>query len=326
MTLRPVIATRLTPASEAAIAAAGAALRQGKLVAFPTETVYGLGANALDDLAIAAIFAAKERPRFNPLIVHVHNQEEAEDIVRFTPLATKLARAFWPGGLTLVLPRREPSPLALLVSAGLDTAAVRVTANPVARALVEAAGVPIAAPSANLSGRLSATTAAAVAEELEGRVEMILDGGPSPVGIESTIIGFEGTRAVLLRRGAIAREAIEEISGPLHLPRYDHIQAPGMMASHYAPRAKLRLNANDPRPGEALLAFGSDAPEAAHACNLSASGDLREAAANLFAMLRRLDKSGAASIAVMPIPDRGLGEAINDRLARAAAPREDVAP
>lgn len=322
MTVTPQTATRLTMATDKAIAEAGAALRAGKLVAFPTETVYGLGANALDDYAVSAIFAAKQRPRFNPLIVHVHNQEEAEEIVRFTPQATKLAEAFWPGGLTLVLPRRQPSPLALLVSAGLDTAAIRAPAHPIARALVEAAGVPIAAPSANLSGHLSPTTAEAVAEELDGRVEMILDGGPSLVGIESTIIGFEGTRAVLLRRGAIAREAIEEVSGPLHLPKWDHIQAPGMMASHYAPRARLRLNANEAQAGEVLLAFGPGAPPALHACNLSPGGDLREAAANLFAMLRRLDKLGPRTIAVMPIPDRGLGEAINDRLARAAAPRE----
>ena len=326
MIVTPQTATRLMPASAASIAEAGAALRRGKLVAFPTETVYGLGASALDDSAVAAIFAAKQRPRFNPLIVHVHNQEEAEEILRFTKLAKRLAEAFWPGGLTLVLPRREPSPLALLVSAGLDTAAVRAPAHPIARALVEAAGVPIAAPSANLSGRLSPTTAEAVAEELQGRVDIILDGGSTPIGIESTIVGFQGERAVLLRRGAVPRAGIEEIAGPLLLPKWDHVQAPGMMASHYAPHAKLRLNAGEARAGEALLAFGPDAPPAKIVCNLSVKGDLHEAAANLFAMLRRLDKSGLGAIAVMPIPDSGLGEAINARLARAAAPRDGSRP
>lgn len=317
------IATRLLKADAKSIAEGGKLLRNGSLVVFPTETVYGLGANALDDFAVSAIFAAKERPRFNPLIVHVHDRGEAEEIVKFNPIASKLADAFWPGGLTLVLPRREPTPLSLLVSAGLDTAAVRAPDHPITRALIEAAGVPIAAPSANRSGRLSPTTADAAAEELDGRVDLILDGGRCPLGIESTVIGFDKERPVLLRRGAIAREAIEAVCGRLQMPKGSAIEAPGMMASHYAPKARLRLNAEDIRPGEALLAFGADMPEGAKTvCNLSRDGDLREAAANLFAMLRRLDKAGAETIAVMPVPDTGLGEAINDRLARAAAPRE----
>jgi L-threonylcarbamoyladenylate synthase len=315
--------TRILPADEAAIAEGGRLLREGKLVAFPTETVYGLGANALDEMAVARIFAAKDRPRFNPLIVHVHDREEAEELVIFNPLASALADAFWPGGLTLVLPRREPSPLALLVSAGLSTAAVRAPAHPIARALVEAAGVPIAAPSANRAGRISPTRATDVADELAGRVDLILDGGPCPFGIESTIIGFDGERPILLRPGAVPREEIEKVLGPLQMQRHGLIQAPGMMASHYAPRARLRLNATSVEPNEALLAFGPDVPAHSGAmCNLSETGDLKEAAANLFAMLRRLDRSGARSIAVMPVPSHGLGEAINDRLARAASPRD----
>jgi L-threonylcarbamoyladenylate synthase len=318
----PPVATRVLPARPDTIAEAAALLREGKLVAFPTETVYGLGANALDDFAVGRIFAAKDRPRFNPLIVHVLERDEAEELVLFNPLASALADAFWPGGLTLVLPRREPSGLALLVSAGLDTAAVRSPAHPTARALLDAAGVPIAAPSANRAGSVSPTTAEAVIEELSGRIDVILDGGPCPIGLESTVIGFHGGDAVLLRTGAIPREAIERIAGPLAPPNSNRIESPGMMASHYAPRAKLRLHATDVRPGESLLAFGAAIPEGARMMrNLSKDGDLTEAAANLFAMLRALDKSGALTIAVMPVPDTGLGEAINDRLARAAAPR-----
>jgi L-threonylcarbamoyladenylate synthase len=316
--------TRILPANPRSIAEAASLMRDGKLVAFPTETVYGLGANALDGLAVAAIFATKQRPRFNPLIVHVRDREEAEELVKFNPLATALADAFWPGGLTLALPHREPSPLARLVSAGLSTAAVRWPAHPVARALVEAAGVPLAAPSANRSGRISPTSAADVAEELQGRVELILDGGPCPLGIESTVVGFDGERPLLLRPGAVARSDIEHVLGPLQEPGRGVIQAPGMMQSHYAPRAKLRLNATAVESGEALLGFGPTIPSGAGAmCNLSESGDLHEAAANLFAMLRALDRSAADRIAVMPIPAHGLGEAINDRLERAAAPRHE---
>jgi L-threonylcarbamoyladenylate synthase len=324
MNLRPPPnATRLLTADAKAIAEAAELLREGRLVAFPTETVYGLGANALDDLAVSRIFAAKERPRFNPLIVHVLEGDQAEKLVLFNPLARKLARAFWPGGLTLVLPRRDASGLALLVSAGLATAAVRAPAHQIARALLEASGIPIAAPSANRAGSVSPTTAKHVAEELTGRVDLILDGGPCPIGLESTVVGFHDDQPVLLRPGAISREAIEKIVGPLGAPSGDLIEAPGMMTSHYAPHATLRLNATGVRPGESLLAFGAHVPPGAMAtCNLSPKGDLTEAAAHLFAMLRTLDKSGSASIAVMPVPDVGLGEAINDRLARAAAPRQ----
>jgi L-threonylcarbamoyladenylate synthase len=316
--------TRILAADRHGIAEAAKLLRDGKLVAFPTETVYGLGANALDDRAVAAIFAVKERPRFNPLIVHVQSQKEAGELVSFNPQASALADAFWPGGLTLVLPRREPSPLASLVSAGLPSAAIRSPAHPIARALIEAAGVPIAAPSANRSGRISPTSAADVAEELGDRVDLILDGGPCPLGVESTVIGFNGDSPLLLRPGAVARGDIERVLGPLQKPGRGIIQAPGMMQSHYAPRAALRLNAIGVEPGEALLAFGPTvATGVAAICNLSESGDLREAAANLFAMLRRLDKSGAERIAVMTIPAHDLGEAINDRLERAAAARQE---
>jgi L-threonylcarbamoyladenylate synthase len=312
----------LHPADPAAIARAGQIIRAGGLVAFPTETVYGLGADATNDRAVAAIFAAKGRPQFNPLIVHVPDAGTAEELVTFSPLARELARAFWPGALTLVLPRRAESGLSLLVSAGLDTVAIRVPAGAVARELLAAAGKPIAAPSANASGRISATTAAHVAEELSGKVDMVLDGGPAALGIESTVIGFDADRAVLLRPGAIAREAIEKITGPLAVPG-GHISSPGQLASHYAPRASLRLNATDTHSGEALLAFGPDVPPGAHTtANLSPTGNLVEAAANLFAMLRALDASGAKRIAAMSIPEHGLGEAINDRLRRAATKPE----
>src|SRR6266700_6789619 len=234
--------TRIVAADKDSIAQAGKLLREGRLVGFPTETVYGLGANALDEDAVAAIFAAKERPRFNPLIVHVRDFQAAGELVQFNPFATALAEAFWPGGLTLVLPRREPCPLALLVSGGLSTAAIRAPAHPTARSLVEAAGVPIAAPSANRAGRISPTSAADAADELQGRVDLILDGGPCPLGIESTVIGFDQNRPILLRLGAVTREDVERILGPLREAGSGAIQAPGMMASHYAPRARLRLN------------------------------------------------------------------------------------
>ena len=318
----PQHATRIEAANEGAIAEAARLLRGGRLVAFPTETVYGLGANALDEAAVASVFAAKERPRFNPLIVHVSGRVEAERHVVFNPLPRKLADAFWPGALTLVLPRRETSPLSLLASAGLDTIAVRSPNHPVARALLAVAGVPVAAPSANRAGTVSPTLASHAASDLYGRVDLILDAGPCPIGIESSVIGFEADRPVLLRAGAIAREAIEEVAGRLADPAKGDVRAPGMLTSHYAPRARLRLDVDEVRRGEALLAFGPNAPSSANSiCNLSPRGDLSEAAANLFAMLRHLDQSGAATIAVMRVPDQGLGEAINDRLRRAAAPR-----
>ena len=322
----PQRATRIEPASEDVIAEAARLLREGRLVAFPTETVYGLGANALDETAVASVFAAKERPRFNPLIVHVSSRLEAEKHVSFNPLALELADTFWPGGLTLVLPRRDSSRVSLLASAGLDTVAIRAPNHAVARALLNAAGVPIAAPSANRAGTVSPTTAAHVLRDLHGRIELVVDAGPSPIGIESTVIGFDHGRPALLRAGAITRDAIETIAGRLAEPAKGDIRAPGMLSSHYAPRAQLRLDVHDVEPDEALLAFGPNVPSSSNpSCNLSPSADLSEAAANLFAMLRRLDQTGAATIAVMRIPNEGLGEAINDRLRRAAAPRGVIA-
>jgi len=308
---------------------AGAALREGRLVAFPTETVYGLGADATNDEAVASIFEAKGRPRFNPLIVHVSGIEEAARHCLFNPAAEKLARAFWPGGITLVLPRRAETPLSLLVSAGLDTVAIRVPHHPVAQALMAAAGRPIAAPSANPSGRVSPTTAAHVMEGLgkAAQLAFVLDGGACPLGLESSVIGFPGGVPTLLRPGAIAREEIEAVLGaPLAAADATSGEegraSPGQLASHYAPGSPLRLDAETVSGDEVLLAFGPAAPEAATIMNLSPRSDLREAAANLFAMLRALDaQAGGRRIAVMPIPHEGLGEAINDRLKRAAAPK-----
>lgn len=317
-----ILPVNIRRAGAAAIADAAAILKRGGLVAFPTETVYGLGADAENDRAVAAIFAAKGRPQFNPLIVHVPGLADAEKLATFPPLARKLAEAFWPGALTLVLPRKNESKLSLLVSAGLDTVAIRVPSNPLAQKLLHAAGVPVAAPSANRSGTISPTTAAHVADSLNSAVNLILDGGRTEFGIESTIVGFDGERPVLLRPGAVAREEIEKIAGPLSSPHEGKISSPGQLASHYAPKAALRLEAMDASGNEALLAFGPDAPQGASTVeNLSATGDLTEAAANLFAMLHALDATGVDRIAVMPIPEHGLGEAINDRLRRAAAPR-----
>jgi len=322
---RQALRSRIEPPTPATLARAAAALLNGQLVAFPTETVYGLGADATDDRAVAAVFAAKERPRFNPLIVHVPDFATAERLVLPQGAAAALAERFWPGPLTLVLPRRRQSPLSLLVSAGLDTVAVRAPDHPVAQALLRAAGLPLAAPSANSSGAVSPTTAAHVAEDLGDKVALVLDGGPCAIGIESTVVRVEPHGLVLLRPGAITRKQLEAV-----VPRVFEIapsgsgrlEAPGQMASHYAPQLPVRLNAVDVAPDEALLAFGPDPlPGAAATCNLSPRGDLVEAAAHLFAMLRTLDQPGRRAIAVMPIPDEGLGEAINDRLRRAAAPR-----
>ena len=311
------VSTVLT-ATPAALAEAASRLRAGALVAFPTETVYGLGADATNGEAVAAIFALKGRPTFNPLIVHVTDRAQAEAQVEFSAMAAALADAFWPGPLTLVLPRRAESTLSLLVSAGLDTVAVRCPAHPVAQALIAAAGVPLAAPSANPSGTVSPTTAQHVAEGFGDRV-LILDGGETAIGVESTVIGFGSEGAVMLRPGGIAREEIERFTGRLAAPApHGPVASPGMLLSHYAPRARVRLNATALEPGETLLGFGPDAP--AGVMNLSPSGNLGEAAAHLFAMLRTLD-TVAEAIAVMPIPTEGLGEAINDRLQRAAAPR-----
>lgn len=308
----------LRAADAAAIEEASGILRDGGLVAFPTETVYGLGADATNDRAVAAIFAAKERPRFNPLIVHVSDMDAAKRLVAFTPAARWLAERFWPGALTLVLPRHADAPLSLLVSAGLDTVAVRVPNEPIAQQLIAAARVPIAAPSANASGEVSPTTAEHVRQSLGNKVDLILDGGPTRHGLESTVVGFDHGKPVLLRPGSLARVTIEAVAGPLGRPADETISAPGQLASHYAPDAKIHLNAVAAGPGEVLLAFG---PATGATRNLSRSGDLEEAAANLFAMLRELDAMNPRAIAVMPIPHHGLGEAINDRLKRAAAPR-----
>jgi L-threonylcarbamoyladenylate synthase len=304
------------------IAVAGKALRDGGLIVFPTETVYGLGADATNGGAIARVFAAKDRPSFNPLIVHVRDTATARDIVAFNDLADQLTEAFWPGALTLVLPRRDDR-ISLLVSAGLETLAVRAPNHPVAQALLTEAALPIAAPSANRAGRISPTAAGHVVFSLpgpdDGGPEMVLDGGPCPVGIESTVVDLSGPTPCLLRPGGIAAEDIEAVIGALGLAAADDKgtpKSPGMMDRHYAPDLPLRLEATEARPGEALLAFGPDAPP--EDMNLSPSGDLNEAAANLFAMMRTMDGPPFNGIAVMTVPDHGLGRAINDRLRRAA--------
>ena len=312
----------IVTASEEAIEAAARDLRAGALVAFPTETVYGLGADATNGLAIAALYAAKGRPSFNPLIVHVAQIEAVAALAHVTPAAERLAAAFWPGPLTLVLEKRSNPIITELATAGLDTIAVRIPAHPVAQALLRAANLPIAAPSANRSGHVSPTTAAHVEADLGDRVAMILDGGPAPLGLESTVVDATGAEPVVLRLGAVARDDLARVLGrPIVVAGGETVRpaSPGMLARHYAPRAKLRLGARDVREGEALLAFGAAVPHhAGPMINLSTAGDLIAAAANLFAALRTLDASGAATIAVMPIPEQGLGEAINDRLRRAA--------
>jgi L-threonylcarbamoyladenylate synthase len=314
----------IVPASPEAINRAAKLLRDAQLVAFPTETVYGLGADATDEHAVARIFAAKGRPRFNPLIVHVPDLAAAEAITAFSTAARKVVQRFWPGPLTLVLQRREDSGISLLACAGLDTVAVRVPAHPVAQALLRAADRPLAAPSANRSGHVSPTTAEHVATELGRRVPLILDGGPCEVGLESTVLDLSGPHPVLLRPGGVTREELEALLGPIGAPAPDPAapRSPGQLASHYAPRLPLRTEATEARHNEALLAFGPATPPGfAEVLCLSKTGDLAEAAANLFAMLRQLDRPEFAGIAVMPIPERGLGLAINDRLRRAAAPR-----
>jgi L-threonylcarbamoyladenylate synthase len=314
----------IVPPTPETIRQAAEALARGDIVAFPTETVYGLGANALNSRAVAKVFAAKERPRFNPLIVHVPNLAAAERYAVVNDTARQLAEAFWPGPLSLVLKKYPACGIADLVSAGLDTIALRAPAHPVAQALLAAVKLPIAAPSANRSGRVSPTTAAHVEAELGDRPAMILDGGPCPLGIESTVVSVVGEVPALLRPGALPREAIELVlGGPLATAKANERGAsPGQLATHYAPSTKLRLDAVSVRPDEALLAFGRDVPSGARVTiNLSASGSLEEAAAKLFAALRELDRAGAKTIAVMPIPAHGLGEAINDRLQRAANQR-----
>jgi len=315
----------IVKATAGAIRVAAEHLREGRLVAFPTETVYGLGGDATNGKAVAAIFEAKGRPRFNPLIVHFADISGARMHAEFTPLGLRLAEAFWPGPLTLVLKRRAESDLCDLVSAGLETIAIRVPDHPIAQALLEAAVRPLAAPSANKSGRVSPTQANHVQMDLGDRVGLILDGGPTAHGLESTIIDATGEAPILLRTGAVPAETIEVVLGQTinrAVDAGDKPLSPGQLASHYAPEAKVRLGATDVQEGEALLAFGSNVPAAAGPMiNLSATGDLIEAAANLFAALRTLDQSGTKRIAVMPIPEQGLGEGINDRLRRAATPR-----
>jgi L-threonylcarbamoyladenylate synthase len=294
-------------------------IRSGNLVAFPTETVYGLGADAANDLAVAKIYAAKGRPSFNPLIAHVEDVEQAFGLAQFPAGALTLAAWFWPGPLTLVLPRKEGCKVSLLASAGLPSIALRVPRHPLALELIRAAGRPIVAPSANASGRISPTTAQHVRDGLGEKVDLILDGGPCAVGLESTIVSFLDETPRLLRAGGLSREEIERALGrKLEGAAQGPLHAPGQLESHYAPFAPLRLNASEWRVGEAQLGFGTlDAP-----LNLSRKGDVVEAAANLFAMLHQLDASVPKVIAVAAIPMQGLGEAINDRLRRAAAPRE----
>ena len=307
------------------LAEAARLIRAGELVAFPTETVYGLGGDATNERAVARIFEAKGRPQFNPLITHVPGAAEAKALVRWSNLAERLAARFWPGPLTLVLPRAADSPIALLVTAGLDSVAIRAPDHPLAQALLRAAGKPIAAPSANRSGAVSPTRADHVAESLGDRVPLILDGGPCAVGVESTVLDLTTSPPTLLRPGGVTREAIEAEIGPVALsaalPAGDAARkSPGQLESHYAPSCPVRLGATAVAADEALLAFGPQPlPGARRTLNLSAAGDLAEAAANLFAHLRALDSPDIERIAVMPIPEAGLGLAINDRLRRAAA-------
>jgi L-threonylcarbamoyladenylate synthase len=325
------LTSAIWPAGEAGIREAARTLAAGGLVAFPTETVYGLGADATDATAIARLYQAKGRPAFNPLISHVADLAAARRIGRFDATAEMLAESFWPGPLTLVLPRTQDCAVAELATAGLDTIAIRIPSHPVARAILVALGKPVVAPSANISGHVSPTTADHVKSDLDGRIDLIVDGGRVEVGVESTIVGcFE--EPMLLRPGGLPREVIERVLGrALKQAPADADSdsgqplAPGMLASHYAPRTQVRLNAERIEPGEALLAFGPEiagARDAAAVMNLSARGDLNEAAANLFGCLRTLDARQARSIAVMSIPNHGLGEAINDRLRRAAVGRE----
>lgn len=314
----------IRPITPETIQEAAAALAAGELVGMPTETVYGLAADATDPAAVARIYAAKGRPAFNPLIAHIPDIAAARREAIFDARAEKLAERFWPGPLTLVLPARADGSVCELARAGLSSIALRVPAHAAAQDLLRAFGKPLAAPSANISGRLSPTNAENVAADLGDALKLILDAGPCSVGVESTIVALAPDQpARLLRPGGVAREDIEALIGQLSAPQKVEnggaIEAPGMLSSHYAPRARLRLNADSPSEGEAFLAFGPDAPEGA--LNLSAKGDLLEAAANLYAFLRQIDSQGAAMIAVAPIPHTGLGEAINDRLARAAAPR-----
>ncbi|NBD28748.1 MAG: threonylcarbamoyl-AMP synthase [Alphaproteobacteria bacterium] len=313
----PQIETERLPADSTGLDRAAALLATGGLVAIPTETVYGLAVDATDDAAVARLYRAKGRPSFNPLIVHVAGLDEARALVEMPPDAERLAQAFWPGALTLVLPLRPESGISPLVTAGLDTLAVRVPAHPLAQGLLRRTG-PLAAPSANPSGQVSPTSAAHVLDGLSGRIAAVVDGGPCTVGVESTIVGFL-PGPVLLRAGGLPAEALEACLGaPLPIGgEAGQPISPGQLASHYAPKGAVRMNAAAAEPGETMLGFGDVAGD----LTLSASGDLVEAAASLFARLHELNEMGADRIAVAPIPETGLGWAINDRLRRAAAPR-----
>jgi L-threonylcarbamoyladenylate synthase len=317
------VARRLQP-TLSEIGDAARALRQGKLVAFPTETVYGLGGDATSDRAVAAIFAAKGRPSFNPLIVHVASMSDAAQHAGLSAKAQAVARSFWPGPLTLVLPRRKDCRISLLATAGLDSVAIRVPAHKIAQTLLMMSGLPLAAPSANPSGRLSPTSADHVLADLGDKVEYVIDGGSCPVGVESTVLSLLEDRPRILRPGAVTAEALAEaLNEPVQAETgaedASAPRSPGRLLRHYAPSRPVRLDAAAAEPGEVLLGFGPSAPQGT--LNLSPTGDLQEAAANLFAMLRRLDDPRYRAIAVMPVPEMGLGIAINDRLRRAAAPR-----
>ncbi|TDI65441.1 MAG: threonylcarbamoyl-AMP synthase [Alphaproteobacteria bacterium] len=315
---------RIAAANDQTIEQAADLLRRGRLVAFPTETVYGLGADATNDTAVAGIFDAKTRPRFNPLIIHLAEKETASEIGQLDPVSHSLIERFWPGALTIVVNRQPTCPVSRLASAGLSTIALRMPCHPVAVQLIQAVGRPLAAPSANRAGTLSPTNAAHVSHSLGDRVDLILDGGTCPQGIESTVVQVKGDTCYLLRPGTIAKSEIERLTGPVLTPAADQTAptAPGQLASHYAPDHPLRLNAEAVDPDEVLLAFGDPVPGTPRATlNLSPGRHMTEAAANLFAHLHHLDKIPCRAIAVMAIPQDGLGEAINDRLFRAAAPR-----
>ena len=314
---------RILGPDPAGVAEAARILRAGGLVAFPTETVYGLGADATSPEAVAKIYAAKGRPAFNPLIAHVPGLDAARREGRFSDVAMRLARAFWPGPLTLVLPVADTVSVCELARAGLASIALRAPAHPAAQAMLAATGLPVAGPSANRSGRVSPVTAGHVLEDLGDRIDAVLDAGPTTVGLESTIVACLDGPPVLLRPGGLSREKIEAVVGPLAAPRSGKVEAPGMLASHYAPRARLRLDALELRAGEAGLDFGGrfGGSSGAEIIDLSPRGDLVEAAARLYLSLRALDATGASAIAVAPIPADNMGEAIRDRLARAAAPR-----
>jgi L-threonylcarbamoyladenylate synthase len=314
---------RILAPDERAIQEAAGILKSGGLVAFPTETVYGLGAIATNDRAVSRIFSAKRRPLHNPLICHVRDRSAANPLVVWNDAAVALAETFWPGPLTLVVTREPSAPLSPLVTAGLPTVAVRAPSAPTARRLLEETLLPLAAPSANPSGRVSPTTAEHVADGLDDAVDLVLDGGPCSVGLESTVVDVSAEAPILLRPGGVDRAALEAVVGPLAAAGAEApVRSPGQLPSHYAPTRPVRLDVTAPAPDEAYLAFGDVEPGGAVSANLSQTGDLAEAARNLFAMLRMLDRDDVRAIAVAPIPREGIGEALNDRLARAAAERE----